>query len=350
MEKQEQAQKKNFPLQQLLIRTLPRRAYSHAQELCRQIGETPQLFPVLLGLGACYWARGKLQTARRLAEQLLQLAQRAHDSTLLLHAHMPLANIHLFLGELTRAHAHAEQGITLYESQRHNAQHTLYQGFDLGALCLSRAAQALWLLGYPTQALQRSRAALALAQELPHPQDLIWAIEDNAILHQLRRDEQLTHEQAAIVIALSTEQGSALSLADATILQGWLLAEQEQGEEGVARIYQGLAVFRAIGSASGLTYCLALLAEACGKAGRIAEGLRALDEALRLVDKNSERVYEAELWRLKGELLLQSKVESGKWKVKSRKKKACPEFSRRVKNDDKSSVGIRRQSGKARER
>ena len=113
----------------------------------------------------------------------------------------------------------------------------------------------------------------------------------------------------------SIEQGFPFPLAWGTILRGWAVVKQRQGEEGIAQIHQGLAAYRATGSESARPYFLVLLAEALGKAGRTEEGLSALAEALALVDKTGERFYEAELYRLKGTLTLQSRVLSPKFQV-----------------------------------
>jgi predicted ATPase len=109
-------------------------------------------------------------------------------------------------------------------------------------------------------------------------------------------------------MALSTEQGFAFYLGWGTILRGWALAEQGGEEEGVTQICQGLAAYRATGAEFFRPYYHALLAEAQGKMGRVAEGLSVLTEALTLVDKTAERIYEAELHRLQGELLLKQTV------------------------------------------
>jgi DNA-binding winged helix-turn-helix (wHTH) protein/predicted ATPase len=302
-------------------------AYTRAQELCQQIGETPQIFPVLWGLGAFYLWRGELEATRRLAEQLLRLAQRAQDPALLLYAHLAMGNSLLFLGEFPLVRDHLEQGIALYDPRQHSVQTTLPWGPDPGVLCLSRAAQTLWLLGYPTQALQRSREAITLAQELFRPWILTWALEYDAGIHYLRREGQLTRERTEAVIALASEQGFVAALAEATMLRGWALAEQGQGEEGVAQIRQGLAVYRTLESEVAWTYYLGRLAEAYGKVGQPAEGLNVLDEALGLVHKNGEHFWEAELYRLKGELLLQSKVERRKAKGEGQKSKMTTSHS-----------------------
>jgi predicted ATPase len=131
-----------------------------------------------------------------------------------------------------------------------------------------------------------------------------------ARFHQLRRERQAVKEQAEAVIELSTEHGFPYWLALGTILQGWALAEQGQEEEGIAQIRQGLATYRATGAEAGRPSNLALLAEAYGKAGQAEEGLAVLAEALATVNKTGERWYEAELYRLRGELTLaQSSVQ-----------------------------------------
>ena len=94
-------------------------------------------------------------------------------------------------------------------------------------------------------------------------------------------------------------------MAFGAILRGWALAHQGQAQEGIAQIHQGLRAFRATGAELARPYFLALLAEAHGTIGQPEAGLTALAEALTLADTTGERWYEPELYRLKGELLLQ---------------------------------------------
>jgi class 3 adenylate cyclase/predicted ATPase len=291
-------------------------AYIRARELCRQVGETPQLFWVLFGLYRFYLLRAELQTARELAEQLLRLAQNMRDPTLLLHPHRALGLTLFHLGELTAARAHLQQSIALYDPQTHQPDRSPLSGQDPKVTSLSYAAWALWLLGYPDQARESSHEALALAEGLSHSLSLAFALSFAATLDQFRRERQQTHEQADAMIALCTDQGIPFFLAIGTILQGWGLAEQGQGEEGIAQMHQGMASFRATGGESLTPYYLALLAEAYGKGGQTKEGLNMLAEALAVVDRTGERYYEAELYRLRGELTLaQSKTSLGQVKT-----------------------------------
>ena len=280
-------------------------AYARARELCQQIGETPQLFPVLLGLWRFYLVRGILQTAHELGEQLLRLAQRVRDPAQLLAAHQALAVTLCWHGECALAHEHVEQGLALYDAQQHRVDTFLY-GINPGVNCLLYAAHSRWLLGYPDQARQQYHAALTRAQDLTHAFTLVHALHNVTMGHQFRREDRATQERAETLIACCTEQGSPLYLAWATSLRGWALAAQGQTAEALAQMRQGLAAARVSGAELLRPYSLALLAEACGHAGHADEGLHLLAEGLAVADHNAERWYEAELYRLKGELLLQA--------------------------------------------
>jgi predicted ATPase len=293
-------------------------AYTRARELCQQVEETPQLFPVLVGLFRFYLVRAEHETARELGEQLLSLAQRVQDPALLLEAHFSLGASLYCLGEFAPAREHLEQSIVRYDPQQHRS-HALVYGADPGVFCLSWTTHVLWSLGYPDQALKRSQEALALAQELSHPFSLALVLDYATILHQFRRERQTVHERAAAAIALCTEQGFAYYLAWGTFMQGWALAEQGQAEEGIAQMRQSLAALRATGAELRQPYYLAMLAETCGKVGQAEEGLTILAEALVRAHRSRECWWKVELYRLKGELLRQ------KAKGKEQKAKIEPE-------------------------
>jgi class 3 adenylate cyclase/predicted ATPase len=293
-------------------------AYARARKLCQQLGETPQLFPVLRGLWLFYIARAEHQTARELAEQCLRLAQSARDPALLLEAQYMLGNTLFYFGEFAPAREHFEQSTALYNFGQHHSHAFLY-GQDTGVVCLARAAWVIYFLGYPDQALKLSYQAIILAQELSHPHSLAYALGSVATLHQLRREGQAAQEQAEAAMTLSTEQGFLLWVAWGTMLRGWALAKQERAEEGTSQIRQGIATFRATGAEVSRPYLRALLAEAYERAGQVEEGLSSLAAALAAVDNGGERWYEAELYRLKGELTLQQfQVQGSKFKVEDR--------------------------------
>ncbi|MGE0826384.1 MAG: hypothetical protein AB7G75_26715 [Candidatus Binatia bacterium] len=285
------------------------KVYSRALELCRQVGEVPQLFPVLRGLWNFYGVRGNLQAAYELGEQVLSVAQSVQDPVLLMDAYWSTGLISFYFGQFAAARVPLEQGIALYDSQRHRFQAFLY-GHDPGIFCLSYAAWTLWVLGYPDQALKRSHEALDRARELSHPHSQAIVLNHVAWLHHLRREEHSAKEQAEAAVTLSTEHGFAQRVAMGNMLRGWAIAEQGQEEEGIAQIRQGLTAYRATGAELIRPYFLALLAEAYGKAGKAEQGLAALVEAFAQVEQTGECWYKAELHWLKGELTRQSSVQS----------------------------------------
>jgi predicted ATPase len=283
------------------------RAYARARELCAQLGDTPQLFPVLRGLMLYYINRGDLQTASQLGEQLLRLAQAQPDPALLMLAHYMLGLVLLRRGEPASAHTHHTRALALYTPQEHGGLAVRY-GVDLRVNSHSYLALELWQLGYPDQALQHSQEARTLAQEVSHLYSLAHALIWAAVLHQCRREAPTADEQAAAAIKLAIEQGFAQWLAWGTVLRGWALAMQGQGEAGMAEMRQGLTASLATGAKTWQPYFLGLLAEAHEEAGHPEEGLSLLAEAPAVMDTTEERFYAAELSRLKGELLLRQAV------------------------------------------
>jgi predicted ATPase len=241
-----------------------------------------------------------------LGEQLLSLAQRLEDPDLLLEAHHALWTSLFSGGELAAARTHQEHGLRLYDPQRHRTHAALYSGHDPGVCCRCHAAPALWLLGYPAQAMANSQAALTLAQQLAHPLSLANALYWAAVLHHLRREASPTQARAEAAMTLATDPEFLQPFAQATPLQGWALAASGHGEEGITQIR--LAVYGATRPTRDRPYHLALLAEASAQVGQTAEGLEAVGEALAMVAKSAVRWWEAELHRLRGELLLQHSV------------------------------------------
>jgi class 3 adenylate cyclase/predicted ATPase len=256
-----------------------KQTYTRARALCAQVGDTPQLLPTLWGLCRFYLGRGALPTARELGEQLDRLAQRAADPTHRLEAHDALGTTLFFLGEYPAARTHLEQGIALTDPTVERTL-ALRHGMASGVMCLAYMANALWCLGAPAQAVQRSQEALAQAHELAHLYSLaavqFWA----AWLHYRRRDVPAVQAQAEALVSLATTHGFALHVGTGTCWRGWALALQGQGEVGLADLRQGLAAVVATGAEVWRSLFLILLAEAAGHVGQVAEGLCLLAEAL----------------------------------------------------------------------
>jgi class 3 adenylate cyclase/predicted ATPase len=278
-------------------------AYRRAQTLCRQLGDTEQLAAVLQGLFHFHNVRGELQSAYALAEELLPLAQATDDPLRLATAYYNLGSAAYWLGELVAARAYLEHGISCYRPQPHRVP-IVYSAQDPGVGCLARAAEVLWLLGFADQAVEHIQAALRLAQTLSHPFTLTWVLAILLEVYQLRCEMPVVQQWAETAMAHTEEHRFHYWQVTVRCIQGWSRAMQGQCEEGIAQIAQGLAAWRVTDAQIWQPYVLALLAEAHEQAGQVEDGLRALTDALVLVEKNRERTYEAEIYRLQGELLL----------------------------------------------
>ena len=278
--------------------------YTYARHLCQHLGNPRQLFTVLRGLWNYYQGRAQYRMAHELGEQLFALAQQVQDSAMLLAAHRALGATLYYLGAVASAHTHFAQGIALYDLQQHRASTFLY-GEDAGVVCRVLDALTLGRLGYPDQGLLQSQEAMALAQQIAHPFSLGFALSNVAVFHQLRREVRAAQACAEAAISIAIEQRFLQFKVQGSLLHGWALAQQGQVKEGIEQITQGLTAWRVTGAEIARPYFLALLADAHRSLGEPEAGLTVLAEALTLVDSNVERLYEAELHRLKGTLLLQ---------------------------------------------
>jgi predicted ATPase len=279
------------------------RAYTRARELCQQVGETPEIVPVLYGLWRFYLGRLQLHIVREMGDTLLRLAQRAYDPALAVDAHYALGAMWFLLGALPTARQHLEEGIAHYTPDQRRLP-VFRIGHDPGVACRAWAARTLWLLGYPEQALARVHDALTLAHELAHPFSLASAQMEAATVYQWCRNVPAVHEQADAAVTLSTEQGFTLWAAWGTSLRGWALAMQGQGAEGLTQVRQGIVACRATETVLYGPYFCTVLADVSANLGHTEDGLQALAEAHTLVEQHEDRYWEAEICRLRGVLLL----------------------------------------------
>lgn len=277
--------------------------YTRARELCRQLGERPEISEVLWGLRSFYALRSDLAAAREIAEEVLGLAERGAYPGLAMRGHWMMLSTFMHLGEFASAMEHFEKALLLYDPEMHVDDAFVY-ALNPGVAMPCFAAWVLWFLGVPDQSLERIQEGLTLARELSEPSGLAHAFCFAAILHQLRREPLMAQEQAEACIAVSREHGLVMYQAMATVMRGWSLFEQQRHEEAIEQMREGLAALQTTGTEFVRPHFLALLAEALGKARQHEEGLRILDETLSVIHGNGERYYQAEVYRLKGELLL----------------------------------------------
>ncbi len=294
------------------------RAYTRARYLCHyhQIEKTPELVRVLRGLFSYYLVRGELEPAHELAAEMLSSAKQTQDPVHLLEGNSTLGFVSFYRGEQIQARMFLEQSIALYEAQFHQRySHESVQDPGVDSLCI--LALSLWILGYPDQALRRSRMAVTLARKLAHPFSMAYAAACTAALHWARQEETLGCAEAETAIAIATEYNFPFCLTLGSSFRGWALLRSGHTEEGMRQLQQGIAAFQTLGVGLLRPYLLVVLAEECQRRGQLSEALSCIAEVLNLVGENKERFYEAELCRVRGEVVLQGK--NRQWRLEAEK-------------------------------
>jgi len=282
--------------------------YTRAYELSQQVGESRQQFSALMSLWRLSINRARIPQACELAEQCVALAQHGPDPELLQDAHRMLGESLFFHGQPVLARTHLAQGIALYDAQQGRVR-AFSSGIEPGVICLSFLASTLWQLGYPDQALTKSQEALTLAQESSHAYSLVFALNHTSVLYGWRREVQLAQERAKAVTKLASEHGFIQFLQKERFWKDWTLARQEPDESSEEFIPQDLSTWRAIASELELPHRLAMLADTYGNKGQVELWLHAVDEGLTFIHKNAVCHFEAELYRLKGALLMRQAIE-----------------------------------------
>jgi predicted ATPase len=280
------------------------RAFREAWQLCQQVGDAQQRFQVLWGLGKFYQVKPDLVKGTAVARDLLALAQVEENPELLMEAYS-IAGTHFFHNVALRdAKQYLDESVALYDPERH-AHHALLYGQDPAIVGLTYGAWTRWCLGYPAQALRQAQAALTLAEQLTHPYSRAVAMTYMTVQYQFLGDVEGCRRQAAATMELTHTYGFTLWLASATFLHGWAVAAQGDFERGMAQMQEGIDLYRATGAELGSAYFAGLLAERLGLVGQREIGIAVMNEAFDLLERTQDRWCEAELYRLKGELLAQ---------------------------------------------
>lgn len=278
------------------------RAYERAYSLCQQGELSAEQAPALRGLWGFNLSRMRLHMARTLAEQLLRVAQQVQSQALLLEAERELGQTCYFLGALPEARQYLEQSVARYDPKQH-ANHAFVYGQDPKVACLAQNARALCLLGRPDRARRQGQEALIFAQETAHPYSTALASYHVAVAAHEIGDWRQAQELAEATLALATEQGFPYWQFSALVLRGWALVQQGRLTGGIEQMQEGLAKYNATGAVLNHSYFLTLLAKAYGVAGRATEGLALLTQALTSAQESGGNFYQAEMLRLRGELL-----------------------------------------------
>jgi predicted ATPase len=280
------------------------RAYVRAQDLCEEIGDTPQLFRALWGVWQFRTNRAEFDASRTLGQRLLEMARLADESGVILEAHHALWTCCFLQGDLVGARDHITQGIELYDHALHASLASVYGNHDPGVCCRAIGAWVLELLGEGEMASQWSDDAIALARTLGHPFSEAHALIFAAFLYRERRDPRRTRLFADKAAAIAHERGFALLAARAAAMRGWATSREGEAESGVQQMQDAIGAIRKV-SASFIPYFLACLADGCRQAGRTTDALETVTEALSRVEATGERFYAAELLCVRGELMIE---------------------------------------------
>ena len=286
--------------------------FRYARELCRQFGDVPELFPVLWGLWVYSVVREDLATALENAEELLLHSARLQNSELLALAHWTKEATLVNLGDFNGAREHFEKVLEFFDPRQTSATQHYWHDPGVAARCFG--AWALCCLGYPDHALQRIDEALARAREIRHPHVTSISLFFAAFVHQLRREPERARSCAEELVSLASKEGLAQWIAFGKIVYGWSLAKNGDLANGLAELRAGLAACEASNTAISRPHFLSMLAEALVEASKNLEALATLDEALKASQSASDRYYESELYRFKGELLLSDARARGRGK------------------------------------
>jgi predicted ATPase len=279
-------------------------AYTRALELSQEVGEIPELFPVLRGLGSLYGFLGEYEKAKQLAKRILSLAERLGDLNMQVEGHLRLGYTLAFTGNVHLGLDHLEIAIAGYDPDRYGTPR-FHLGNNSGVVGLNVSALLLWLVGFPERALERANSAVDLARRLNHPYSLAYALFHAGVLHLWRRELELALERSQEALDIAEEHEFLVWGAVATCLHGAALAGMGQAEVGLAQVRQGIDSYQGLNTPPVFWPMLILMqAEVCGLAGKSAQGLATLDKALEIIDPGSRDFLLAEIYRLKGDLLL----------------------------------------------
>jgi class 3 adenylate cyclase/predicted ATPase len=280
------------------------RSYSRAWALCEQVGRSAELFPVLRGLWNCYFVRGEFQRAHDLAERLVALAEEQGAPLRRALARRALGTTLFALGRFADAVRELDEGIAMDDAagEDHRAHLLLYTE-RAGVVCRLYSGWALWFQGFPDRALERVDAGLTLGRGLEHANSLAFALNFAALVHTFRGEFDAARRRSDATIDLAGEHPLPQWLAEANICRGFALVGLGQQAEGTAQLCAGLAGWNATGCHLFDTQWLGFIAQAHLWGSRFDDALAALDRAAETAAATGERLYQAELERLRGVLL-----------------------------------------------
>ena len=276
--------------------------FARARELCHQLGDAPQLFPVLWAIALFHAVKGDLRRYRERADDLMAEAERSGNPAFLMAAHHLLGVWLEFAGETAESSRLLDRGRELHDPARHQ-DYTAMFGLDPGMIARAMSSRPLWLLGYPDRAEARARETLQLARSQRQPMTLVFALLVTQGIHLVRGEAAEALTIGDEVVALCRDYGLPQEREWSRSFQGAALAALGRLDEGIEQLADSLAVQHAIGAGLVRSAFLGVLADLFRFAGRLDDGLRAVEEGFAHAEQFGEGGYLAELHRAKAELL-----------------------------------------------
>ncbi|HEX9784865.1 MAG TPA: BTAD domain-containing putative transcriptional regulator [Opitutaceae bacterium] len=279
--------------------------YERARDLCRQLGR-PTEPPILRALAIASLTTGDLKRASALGGELLTAFANRHDSLVYVEGHYVLGVSDFWLGRFSDSRGHLEQAIARYDPRLCSRHISLYAQ-DPETICLSRLAWTLWYLGHPGRAVATLESALARVRELHHPHSEAYVLFFGSQLFLDLREERRAVELLEALQGLTRKHTLSFWEHRAAVLRGLLRARQRGEKDGFECAREFMADCAEGGNLTGFSQFLGYAAQVHLQHGAVAEGMAAISEAFDLLGRIDERYYNAELHRLRGELLLAGK-------------------------------------------
>jgi serine/threonine protein kinase/predicted ATPase len=279
-----------------------------ANELCQRTADKLQQFGIMLGQWEWHLVRGDLRPSVGLAADGMALAEHLSDPGMLMEALFMRGATMFYRGQFADARVCYEDALAAYDDRGRTRFWATHTGHNAGVTHRCYLALVLWHLGYPDQALRLDRETHELARTIGHAFSLGHAVDFTAFLCHYCRLGAEVRAAADEEMAIATDQGFQLWHALGTLHQGVGMILEGRREEGLPLLLKGFNAFRATGTGVRVPSYLGMLGGAYTQSGRFEEAHDALNEGLAIAEQNDDRCDEAELHRLRGELLL---AESG---------------------------------------
>jgi DNA-binding winged helix-turn-helix (wHTH) protein/predicted ATPase len=281
-------------------------AFAKARTLSARVTNKVLLFQSLAGLWSYHLLRGELRESLKIATTMLDLARGLREWSFAVNGHMAAGCSRFYLGDLAKAHNHLRRVTSEYDMERVQSTAPTYS-WDPGVVAACYDAMSLWMLGYPVQAEQQAQRALKLGGELSSPFHPALANGMLAMYYTYRGDVDSTLSTAETAIAISIESSFYHWLACGTILKGWALIRKGQRIEGTSCLNEGIASWQSTGAQMLVSTYRLLQAESHLTGGDYETASGLIEECFVLSKKNHELYYDAELYRLKGEVISKMK-------------------------------------------